>query len=107
THPTEIQCVVLIASPNTAVRRRLKKALEETFSVYQVTGRVELERSIGNLKPSVLFIDLAIQSAIKCLKSIQRLSLSTKILALSASPDLNEAVVALEAGVKGYCHRDI
>jgi two-component system, NarL family, nitrate/nitrite response regulator NarL len=103
----ERQCVVLVASPSAQFRRRLSSALSGGFFVYQAKELGQMQRSLVHLKPSVLFIDLSFRGVIKSIKAIQRLSPRTKILVLSGTPDLNEAVIALQAGVKGYCHRDL
>lgn len=107
TDQAEIECIVVVASPNAVVRRRWSKALTGRFYVYPVTGRVKMEQAITNLKPSVLLMDLDLRGAREDLRIIQRLSLSTKILALSSDPDFNDATLILEAGVKGYGHRDM
>lgn len=103
------ECVVLIASPSAVVRRRLRDALKDVCSVHQVNDLRQMERKIARLRPSVLFVDLALpqMDGIKSMAAIQRLSSSTKILALCGASDQKEQMLALEAGVKGYCHKDM
>jgi two-component system nitrate/nitrite response regulator NarL len=109
TDRAEIECVVLIASPSVAIRTRFRLALGGKYSVHQVAHQGEMVRKVAILKPSVLFIDLDLPglNGIKRVPSIQRMSTSTKILFLSDAPDQNEAMLALEAGAKGYCHKDL
>src|SRR5437867_4432721 len=105
----QAECVVLIASPNAELRIRLRRTLRRTFEIYQVTDRAQMERMISKLKPAVLFIDLALRrlGGIKNLPAIQRLSSSTKIVLLTEKPDRTEEILALKAGVKGYCQRNL
>jgi two-component system nitrate/nitrite response regulator NarL len=68
-----------------------------------------MERRMATLKPSILFIDLALPrlGGLESLLAIQGLSSSTKILALFGTPDHKEEMLVLEAGVKGYCDKDM
>ncbi len=61
------------------------------------------------LKPDVLVVDLALRGLRRGrgLPDIQRLSPSTKILAVADAPDENEGVSVLKAGARGYCARSI
>lgn len=79
------------------------------FSVYHVTDRSQMDRKILKLKPSVLFVDLDLPhlEGVKTIQAIQRLSSLTKIVLLSGTLDEGEELLALKAGVKGYCHKDI
>lgn len=74
----------------------------------QVTTRPALEAVMGR-RPAVLFLDLALPGlgGIGGLAGIQRLSPSTHIVLLTRTPNETQAVFALLAGAKGYCHRDM
>jgi two-component system, NarL family, nitrate/nitrite response regulator NarL len=103
------ECVVLIASHSPDVRRRLKNALSGLFFVYNATDRPEMDQKILKLKPAVVFVDLDLPrlEGLKSIPEILRLSSLTKVVLLSETPDENEELIALKAGVKGYCHKDI
>ncbi|HMA17424.1 MAG TPA: hypothetical protein VKS03_03205, partial [Thermoanaerobaculia bacterium] len=52
--------VVLIASPIAGVRGQWSQGLQDKFPLYEVAERSALERSMANLKPAVLLLDLAL-----------------------------------------------
>jgi len=106
---TQISCCVLIATPYIPVRNRWKRALNDTCIFHHVTELSELRQNVVQLKPSVLFLDLDLPrlGLIKDISEIQRLSTATKIIVLTSDPDTDEALVALEAGARGYCSSDI
>lgn len=101
--------MVIIASPKVRVRRRWKQALQGMAAIEEVTARAALERSMTNLKPAILLLDLALPTlgGVVGVRAIQRLSPPTKIVLLTRAPDEKEGVAALKAGARGYCHVDI
>jgi DNA-binding NarL/FixJ family response regulator len=100
---------LVVASALTESRRRWGQRLREGLAVCEVTERRALERIMVNLKPDVLVVDLDLPGLrrLRGLEVIQRLSPSTKILALCETPAESEGVLALKSGARGYCTRTI
>lgn len=103
------KAIVVIASADAERRRRWSQPLRETFAVCEVAEGKALEQIAASLKPNILLLDLALPrlGRIGGLSDIQRLSPSTKILALTDTPVEAEGVFALKAGAKGYFPRSI
>ncbi len=101
--------ILLIASPIARVRRRWRQALNAGFAVHDVARRPALERSMVNLKPAILLLDLALRpiNGVRGLPAIQRFGPLTKIVLLTGRPDNREGISAIKAGSMGYCNRDI
>ena len=101
------KAIVVIASADAERRRRWSQPLREAFAVCEVADRTALEQIAATLKPNILLLDLALPrlGRIGGLSDIQRLSPSTKILALTDIPVEAEGVFALKAGAKGYFPR--
>ena len=57
---TAPRCVVLIASPTAGVRSQWTQALKDMYTVLDVGERGSLDRSLADLKPDVLLLDLAL-----------------------------------------------
>ncbi len=100
---------LVIASVVVESRRRWAHKLQETFAICEVTERRALEQVTANLRPDVLVVDLSLPQLgrVRGLPHIQRLSPSTKMLALTDATAENEGIAALKAGAKGYCSRAI
>ena len=101
--------ILLIASPIARLRRRWRQALKAGFAVHDVAQRPALERSMGNLKPAILLLDLALLADYwgGGLPAIQRFDSLTKIVLLTSSPDDREGISAIKAGARGYYNRDV
>jgi DNA-binding NarL/FixJ family response regulator len=100
---------LVVASPFAEDRRRWTRPLQKAIVVCDVAERSALDRVMGNLKPDILLVDLALPGLrrIRGLRDIQRVSPSTKIVALTDSSTDKEGVLALKAGARGYCARTI
>jgi DNA-binding NarL/FixJ family response regulator len=96
--------MVLIASPKEGVRKRWRQALERITAVQEVATRAALERSLADLTPAVLLLDLAIPQlgGISGLRALQRRSRATRIILFTGTPDEEEGIAALLAGARGY-----
>src|SRR6266436_7983825 len=57
---TAPRCVVLIATPTAGVRAQWTQALKDMYTVLDVGERDSLDRSLADLKPDVLLLDLAL-----------------------------------------------
>jgi DNA-binding NarL/FixJ family response regulator len=100
--------VVLIASADDELRKRWTQALQDVFSIHEVSERTELEASLTNDKPSVLLLDLGLPHLrdVASVSALQRLSPSTNIILFATGHDDQAAMGALKAGAKGYCNKD-
>lgn len=107
--PSTAMPVVLIASQNATVRRRLRQELEGAFTVHEVTERSALERSIANLQPAFLLVDFSLRQlgGVEGLQAIRKMCPATKSILFTRIPSLEEEISVLKAGVRGYCHRGI
>jgi DNA-binding NarL/FixJ family response regulator len=78
-------------------------------SIHEVTGRAELEKSLAELNPSVLLLDLALPQlgGIRGVPAIHRMNPSTKVILLTNTLNEREGIAALKAGARGYCPKDI
>ena len=101
--------VVLVASQNAAVRRRLRQELEGAFTVQEVTERSALERSIADLQPTVLIFDFPLRQlgGAEGLRAVRKMCPSTKSILITSTPSEEEEISVLKAGVRGYCDRGI
>lgn len=97
--------VVLIASPIAGVRGQWATGLQDRFPLYEVAERSSLERSMANLKPAVVLLDLALPGlgGVEGVPAIQRLSPLTSIMLLTSTPNDREGLAALKGGARGYC----
>jgi DNA-binding NarL/FixJ family response regulator len=77
--------------------------------VYEAARPRELDRALAELKPAVLLLDLGLRGVhrVAGLSGLLQFSSSTKIVFLTSRPDDREAILALRAGARGYCHRSI
>jgi DNA-binding NarL/FixJ family response regulator len=74
-----------------------------------VPDRLSLEAAMATRKPDtvVLDVDVLRLGGIESVPAVQRLWPSARILLLTSHPDDREGLLALKAGVRGYCHREI
>jgi DNA-binding NarL/FixJ family response regulator len=101
--------MVLIASANETLRKHWARTLKEKFSIREVADRAAMEKSIARQNPSFLLLDLSLPQlgGVKAIRHIQSLNPSTKIILLTSALNDEEAISALRAGVKGYCHINV
>jgi len=101
--------IVLLASPAAALRRRWGKGLGGRFLIHEVADRAGLEDGLARLRPSVVFLDLALPElgGLGSVPAVHRLNPSAKIVLLAGAPNGRQAVFALVAGAQGYCSRSI
>ncbi len=99
---------VLVASPTPSLRARCSKGLRG-FMVHEVDRVAALERSMIEVKPAVVFLDLALpgMDGLGGVPAIQRLHPAAKVIVLARTSDERQAVFALVAGARGYCDRNI
>jgi two-component system nitrate/nitrite response regulator NarL len=97
--------MIVIASNSTSLAMRWTRALRGKYRSCIISEKSALEESMSRLKPCVLLLDTTLPRlhVARDLRNIQRLSPSTKIIALATTPDPNEALAMLKAGAKGYC----
>ena len=100
--------MIVLASANAGLRRRWKRALQRRSAVHEVATQPGLKRSMSNLRPAVLLLDLGLPhlGGVGDLRAIQRLSPPTKIVLFTGTPDESEGISALQAGARGYCSTD-
>ena len=103
------KATLVLASALAESRGRWIQRLQDTLAVCEVTERRALEQVMAHLRPDILVVDLTLPGLrrVRGLRDIQRLSPSTKVLALTDAPAEGEGVFALKAGAKGYCARSI
>ena len=96
--------MVLIASPIAGVRSQWSEGLEDRFPLYEVAERASLERSMTNLKPTILILDLALPGlgGVEGTPAIQRLSPVTSIILMTSTSNEREGLAALKAGARGW-----
>jgi two-component system nitrate/nitrite response regulator NarL len=101
--------MILIASDNPKLAMRWTRALRGKHASCAITEKSALEESLRGLRPSVLLLDIRLPRLrpTRELPNIQRLSPTTKIIAMSAAHNANEGTAILKAGAKGYCSQNI
>lgn len=101
--------LVVIASAIAERRKRWRRAIEDVFTVHEVTDRNGLERSLVHRQPGVLLLDLVFPNlgGVDGITAIQRHRPATKIVLFTKTPDDREGLMALKAGARGYCHTEI
>jgi len=106
---TAPRCVVLIATPTAAVRSQWTLALKDMYTVLDVGERGSLDRSLADLKPDILLLDLALHrlGGLEGVQAIRQLSPETKIVLFARSPNAKEGISLLKAGAWGYCEKAI
>jgi len=101
--------IVLIATSTLYVARRWSQSLKEDFVTQGVEDLAALELVLAQLKPPVLLLDLSLlrNGRTRRIGSLQRLSVATKIIAFTRTPNDAEGISVLMSGAKGYCPRSI
>lgn len=101
--------MVLIASPIAGVRSQWSEGLENRFPLYEVAETSSLERSMANLKPAILILDLALPGlgGVEGTPAVQRLSPMTAIILMTSTTNDREGLAALKAGARGYCNLEM
>jgi two-component system nitrate/nitrite response regulator NarL len=101
--------LVMVASRSPLVRERWRQGLQGSFPVHEVVRRADLEQAMAGLTPDILLLDLTLTKAggVTNLPAVQRWSPRTKIVLFTKTPDETEAIIALQAGAKGYCDQDM
>ena len=103
------KATVLIASADAELRRRWAHGLQYAYTIHEVCGQVDLNRSMTNSRPGVLLLDLDLpqMGEVRGVPAIQRLCPSTRIILFTNVHDEKEAISALKSGAKGYCRKEI
>jgi DNA-binding NarL/FixJ family response regulator len=99
---------IVVASPAGALRARLGAALKG-LEVHAVDDGVGLARTVAEVRPTVVFVDLELPGlgGLDGVFRLQRLHPAAKLIALADAPDVGEGMLALLAGVRGYCDKNI
>ena len=108
-HPrVSVSPAVVVASPAASLRTRWSEGLRG-FVLHEVGRRADLERTMIQLKPGVVFLDLALpgMGGLGAVPAIQRLHPDAKVVVLATTPTERQAMFALVAGARGYCDRNI
>src|SRR6266513_3149590 len=102
-------CGVLIATLTASVRSQWTQALKDTYTVLDVGERGSLDRSLVDLKPDILLLDLALHrlGGLQGVQAIRQLSPETKIVLFAKSPNAKEGISFLKAGAWGYWEKAI
>jgi two-component system nitrate/nitrite response regulator NarL len=100
---------VLLASPGTEVRDRLRERLQDVYETQEVSHWEALDKAVSSLDSAVVLIDLDLlrSGGIADLSVIRRISRKAPIILLSGSPNDAEGIAGLKAGARGYCERRI
>jgi DNA-binding NarL/FixJ family response regulator len=101
--------MILIATSNPKLIARWSRALRGKYASCVVSQKSALTKTLSSLKTRVVLLDCGLPRlrAARDLPGIQRLSPSTKVIVLSNTPTINEAIATLKAGAKGYCEHGI
>jgi two-component system NarL family response regulator len=100
---------VVVAQPPGAAPGTGPERLGRWLAIPVVTSRPALEHAVVSVRPDVLFLDLGLPGlgGVGGLARILRLSPATRVILLTRSPNETQAVFALLAGARGYCHREM
>ena len=104
-----MKSVVLIATSSEKARRRWRRGLQEKFAVHEVAHQPTLIRSMADVKPAVLLLDVSLPrlGGVASVRAIQRLSPQTAIVVLTSRPHEKGGILALKAGSRGYGNSNI
>lgn len=85
------------------------QTLQKVAILHEAVDRPMVEQKLATLKPVILLLDLSIANiqSQASLTDLQRISPSTRIILLTATPTETEGTSMLEAGAKGYCGMDM
>src|SRR5262249_2725552 len=77
--------------------------------VIGATTRAELAACTERARPAIVFLDLALPGlgGLDGVPTVRSLIPDAKVVVLAGAPNEQDAVVALVAGARGYCGRDI
>jgi DNA-binding NarL/FixJ family response regulator len=100
---------VLIASLDDDTRLRWRRALSRSFAVQDRGGIAGVPPLLRDTKPVVLLLDLKLRrlGGVQGIRALQKLSPSTKIIAVANTPRFREELAALKLGAAGYIGKDI
>lgn len=100
---------VLIASSSWQVRGRWRQALDRDVLTHDLGERRALFRTMARIKPDVLLLDLALTepNSSESVRTLQRASPRSKIIAFSNAFHERQGISILRAGAKGYCNKNI
>jgi two-component system, NarL family, nitrate/nitrite response regulator NarL len=101
--------LVLVATSNARLWKEFREGLARSYAIDRAQERLDLEIKIAKMRPAIGFIDLSLPGLqnLKNVFAIQRLSRPTKIVIITERLDNDEEILALKAGMKGYCNRKI
>lgn len=102
---------LVIAEDHTILREGLKALLAsrpELEVIGEATDGREAVRSVEELKPDLLLLDLSMprSNGLEALKEIKRLSPATRVLVLTVHKTEDYVFTALQAGADGYVLKD-
>jgi DNA-binding NarL/FixJ family response regulator len=101
--------VVLVASAAAPLRRRWRQAIEARYDVVEAGDRGSVERAVTLRKPVLILLDLGMPDlgGVPGTVRVHRTHPAARLVLLTGEPDEREGIVALKAGARGYCDRDI
>jgi DNA-binding NarL/FixJ family response regulator len=99
---------IVVASPAETLRARLRAALKG-LEVHAVDDGAGLARTVAEVRPTVVFFDLELPGlgGLDGVSRMQKLHPAARLIALADAPDVGEGMLALLAGVRGYCDKNI
>lgn len=97
--------MILLASRSPIVCRRWRNALAGNFPLHQVGDRQSLIAALREHKPQILFLDHSEKyfGPNRLICKVINAASATKVIALTAEPNDDEAMEFIKAGAKGYC----
>ena len=101
--PTQI----LVAAEPVALPPGWGRGLKAWAALHHVGDETQMKRSLKSMRPDVLLLDLSspLFGGFHKMRSLRRLSASTKIVLLTDHPDRKEWLSGLKAGAWGYCEK--
>jgi DNA-binding NarL/FixJ family response regulator len=99
--------MILLASPNSAARRRWREALG--VPVHEVDGERALVRAMTERALRVVLLDLALglRGGVAAIARLVRRHPGVALIVVAAHTTEREGVAVLRAGARGYCRRDL
>jgi two-component system, NarL family, nitrate/nitrite response regulator NarL len=100
---------VIVASPRSDLRDRLKEELEGPYCPHEVSRWEALDRTISKVGPGVVLLDAELlhSNGITDLSIIRRIAHMARVILLSPSPSDEEGIAGLRAGARGYCETGV
>lgn len=99
--------MIVLASADAAVQRRWSEGLPQSHAaVRHAVSLAELEGLLAGRHPEVLVLDLRLPelNRVAGITELLRYSADTRVLAMAAVPEDEEALAALRAGARGYAN---